>query len=312
MQDYSHRSRSRSPHRHERRHPPSHRSRSSSHHSRLLPFGARELSRHDLEVYRPMFALYLDIQKRLDIESLDEDEVKGRWKSFVGKWNRGELAEGWYDPHTLEKAKASVSNDDAHGNGGGRTDEDGAEYGPALPRPLGTSKDTGHNASRGHSATIPSMPDLRARDEQAEEDAALARDRYREDLRHQRTLERKWQKERLDEISPRAEAGTRERQLEKKKEKAESNRAFAASKDAGDVVLRDADIMGDEDSLGELKRMQKENEKRKNEREIRKEELLRARRAEREARLAGLKEKEDRTMAMFKEIARARFGGGTE
>ena len=68
--------------------------------------------------------------------------------------------------------------------------------------------------------------------------------------------------------------------------------------------------MGDEDSLGELKRMQKENERRKNEREIRKEEALRARRAEREARLAGMKEKEDRTMAMFKDIAKARFGGG--
>ena len=33
-----------------------------------------------------MFALYLDIQKQLDIEELDEAEVKGRWKSFVNKW----------------------------------------------------------------------------------------------------------------------------------------------------------------------------------------------------------------------------------
>lgn len=123
-------------------------------------------------------------------------------------------------------------------------------------------------------------------------------------------LDRKDQKARLDELAPRAEAGTRERQLEKKQEIADSNRAFAASKDAGgDVELRDADVMGDEDSLGEVKRMKKENERRKNEREIRKEEILRARKAEREVRLAGLKEKEDRTMQMFKEIARARFGG---
>ena len=33
-----------------------------------------------------MFALYLDIQKQLDIEDLSEAEVKGRWKSFVNKW----------------------------------------------------------------------------------------------------------------------------------------------------------------------------------------------------------------------------------
>jgi hypothetical protein len=33
-----------------------------------------------------MFALYLDIQKQKYIDDLDEDEVRGRWKSFVGKW----------------------------------------------------------------------------------------------------------------------------------------------------------------------------------------------------------------------------------
>jgi len=158
-------------------------------------------------------------------------------------------------------------------------------------------------------ASIPSLQDLRARDEQAEEDAASTREKYREDIREDRKLDRNLQKERLDELAPRAAAGTHERQLEKKKEKADSNRAFATSKDAGDMDLRDADVMGDEDSLGEVKRMKTEHERRKNERELRKEEILRARRAEREARLAGMKEKEDRTMAMFKEIAQARFGG---
>jgi DNA phosphorothioation-dependent restriction protein DptG len=33
-----------------------------------------------------MFAVYLDIQKQLDLEDLEENEVKGRWKSFVNKW----------------------------------------------------------------------------------------------------------------------------------------------------------------------------------------------------------------------------------
>jgi hypothetical protein len=51
-----------------------------------LPFSASSLSRHDLAKFRPMFALYLDIQKNLLIEDLPEDEVKGRWKSFIGKW----------------------------------------------------------------------------------------------------------------------------------------------------------------------------------------------------------------------------------
>lgn len=51
-----------------------------------LPFGARSLWKRDLDWYRPLFAVYLDVQKRLDIESLNERELIGRWKSFIGKW----------------------------------------------------------------------------------------------------------------------------------------------------------------------------------------------------------------------------------
>jgi len=46
------------------------------------------------------------------------------------------------------------------------------------------------------------------------EDAATRMD----DIRYARKLDRKEQKAALDELVPRAEAGTRERQLEKKKE----------------------------------------------------------------------------------------------
>ncbi|TPR09960.1 Fork head domain family protein [Aspergillus niger] len=56
-----------------------------------------------------MFDMYLDIQKGIIMDDLAEDEVKGRWKSFMRKWNRGELAEGWYDPATLEKARTNLA-----------------------------------------------------------------------------------------------------------------------------------------------------------------------------------------------------------
>lgn len=51
-----------------------------------LPFQAQPLGRSDLETYRPMFELYLDIQKQKVMENMPEQELKGRWKSFVGKW----------------------------------------------------------------------------------------------------------------------------------------------------------------------------------------------------------------------------------
>ena len=78
--------RSRSPNRD--RHHRSHRRRNKSPRGQLdqLPLGARPLSKHDLDSYRGLLGLYLDLQKQLDIDELSIDEVKGRWKSFYGKW----------------------------------------------------------------------------------------------------------------------------------------------------------------------------------------------------------------------------------
>ena len=83
MSDHERR-RSKSPDRHDRkqrrRTPP-------STEPRPLPFGVRGLSRHhDLEGYRPLFGLYLDVQKRIELADLEDHEAKGRWKSFVNKW----------------------------------------------------------------------------------------------------------------------------------------------------------------------------------------------------------------------------------
>lgn len=64
------------------KHPPSgHRSAAAS-----LPFGAIGITTKDLDHYRALFGLYLDMQKKLDIDELERTELKGRFKSFVGKW----------------------------------------------------------------------------------------------------------------------------------------------------------------------------------------------------------------------------------
>jgi hypothetical protein len=51
-----------------------------------LPLNAQHISKSDLPRFHALFALYLDVQKRIAIEDIDEREVKGRWKSFVKKW----------------------------------------------------------------------------------------------------------------------------------------------------------------------------------------------------------------------------------
>jgi hypothetical protein len=266
---------------------------------------------------RNLFSEYLDVQKRLEIDALAPDEVKGRFKSFVGKWNRGELAEGWYDPtylatvnaryaaHPSEPSRITLATErrqtsshvepEARGMSARHDsdEDDDDDFGPALP-----------SARRKAGVAIPNIQDLQHR---RELDTEAREDRFA-DARHERKQERKQQKERLDELVPRAEAGTRERQLEKKREAAAGNRAFAEAQTAGVAEVDDKDLMGGDEGVDNYKAQLKVQATKKNEREIRKEEILRARAAEREERLAEHRQKEEKTMDMLRALAKQRFG----
>lgn len=300
-------SRSRSPYRNKHHHHHHHRHhRDRSPRAQRLPFDSGHLHKRDLEAFRPLLAEYLDLQKHLNVRDLTEDEVKGRWKSFLRKWNAGELAEGWYDPEMKRRAykratdtnagsavvKSKATAQQAAYNGEESEDDDG--YGPALP-----------DTARLSGPAVPSVQDLQHRQELNEED----RSAHLASLRYDRKADRQQQKERLEELVPRADPGSRERQLEKKREVTASNREFADAKEGGADEVGEGDLMGD-DGGDDYKRQLKEKERQKNEREIRKEEVLRARAAEREERLAKSRAKEEKTMDMLREIARVRFGGG--
>lgn len=120
-------------------------------------------------------------------------------------------------------------------------------------------------------------------------------------------VDRKEQKAALDELVPRAEAGTRERQLEKKKEVNEKMKSFR-EKSPGAAEVPDTELMGGGDGIEGYKKQKQDFERKKNEREIRKEEILRARMAEREERLQEYRAKEEGTMSMLKALAKQRFG----
>lgn len=77
--------RSRSPRREDDSHRHKRRSRSPAKPVEL-PYNAKPLSRRQYDEYRPMFQSYLDIQKQIQLDDLDEREAKGRWKSFVSRW----------------------------------------------------------------------------------------------------------------------------------------------------------------------------------------------------------------------------------
>ncbi|KAI0554063.1 hypothetical protein F4679DRAFT_395192 [Xylaria curta] len=353
------RSQSRSPARHHRRdgHPNSSRHDSTvpnQRHAPKLPYNARSLSRSiDLDAFRPFFARYLDVQKQIDIKRLDEREVRGRWKSFVSKWNNGELAEGWYRPETFEDIMLDTQGARRRESTGARStsqerrrdhslgpirdmhtsqseDQDGArdragadlrshdteeggedddDYGPTLPPQgdLGHAMSNSNSLSRtGHGPGIPTLSDLTLRRELEASD----RDDARALLRQERKADRTLQKERLDELAPRADPGSQARRLEKRREVRDANASFANAKSSNEMPdLPDADLMGaDGGGIEEFKRLRREAERQKTEREVRREEILRAKREEREDRIKEYREREAHTVDMLREIAKSRFG----
>jgi hypothetical protein len=233
--------------------------------------------------------------------------------------NRGELAEGWYEPKMLEKARSNPAPEEPPKNFNpraspryGNTDsEEDDDYGPELPKGNQMNTTPQANAIK-HGPSIANMQDLQVKREMESEVTEKARQRSSEAIRHERRADRNLQKERLDEIAPRAPAGTRERQLEKKREAADSNRSFAAAAhDNTEADVKDSDLMGDDGGgIEDLKRMKRVEERKRSEREVRREENQAAKRAETEERVKAMREREEKTMGLLREIARARFGGG--
>ncbi|KAH8666360.1 hypothetical protein BX600DRAFT_435767 [Xylariales sp. PMI_506] len=302
-----------------------------------LPYSAQPLSKSSLAIFRPLLARYLEVQKNKDIDDLDEREVRGRWKSFVAKWNDGTLAEGWYDPELFEQTRSQAAAEGSQGRQEKRApsptpaasdgspremtaardsrrdsydeddDEEGDDdYGPILPgthRHKTSSRDNGTTAAR-HGPEIPSLQDLEVRREVDNEDRL---ERIAQ-LRLERKADRAEQKARLEELVPRAEAGTRERQLEKKREVNDKMKSFRERSPGQAAEVNETELMGGGDSIDEYKRMKAATERKKTEREIRREEIARARAEERDQRLQEYKEKEDKAMVLLKELAKQRFG----
>lgn len=213
-------------------------------------------------------------------------------------------------------------------------DEDEDDYGPVLPKYGQLDRYEGGRAGQSSGPTIPTMQDLELRKgmsgfhclvlvvllllilgccylaESAFEDAIAALEdsqkQYRAEVRSHRSELRHME----NEVAPRAEPGTHERKMEKRREAAAANRAFAESRrGASPDGAPEDELMGSADNdLDAIKRARATEQRKKNEREIRREEILRARAAEREERLQQYRQKEDETIGWLKSLAKQRFG----
>jgi hypothetical protein len=210
-----------------------------------------------------------------------------------------ETAQAYQAPTPQRQKRASPEYKSQYTAAHSEDDEDDDDFGPAPP--------TAAQRRKGHGPTVPRLDDLTYRNETLSEDRARNRSDHAESTRHDRKTERAAQKAALDALAPRADPGTRERQLEKKRDLTSTLHSFREAKEAGDVEVADTELMGD-DGIDMYKRKKKEEERKKSEREIRREEIERARAAERDERLAEMREKEGKTMEFLKQIAKERFG----
>ena len=190
-----------------------------------------------------------------------------------------------------------------------RHDSDSDSVGPALPPSVQNS-----------GPSIPTFADLQLRNGSSESDLSepqlteilpesreTDRAERLEDTRYERKMDRRTQKARLEEMAPRADPGSHERRLEKKRETTTTLKDYRNAKDGGDADVGDADLLG-EDEVNTFKKQKNEMQRKKNERELRREEIMRARAAEWEERLAERKAKEDRTMQHYQALVKERFG----
>ncbi|KAL8991885.1 MAG: hypothetical protein Q9188_007683 [Gyalolechia gomerana] len=233
-----------------------------------------------------MFALYLDIQKHLVLEEMDEREVSA-----------ADIHDDHIPPYPSELGREVNARD------GNSDDEEDDGFGPALPSSSYAPPET---ARRGKQSgpSIPNIQDLQEQRELAHESSL----RNRSTLRQARKSDLRLQKQQLEDLAPRALPGTKDRQLERKADVRASNNSFANSKsDNTFVEMAEADLMGEEGMDG-FKKKKAEEERKKNDREVRREEILRARREKREERVKAYREKEERTMEGLVALARARFG----
>ncbi|KAL1905959.1 hypothetical protein Sste5344_008218 [Sporothrix stenoceras] len=286
-----------------------------------LPHAARPLvARADYSKFTPVFALYLSQEKQIRLSDLEEKaktdprkdrEVQSRWRRFVDKWNAHELDDKWYDPQLFLRAikgTADVKRTDAVEEEDDDDEDDSgsdSDYGPALPPAEGEL--VSRSTTRHAGPAIPSRADLDERRALEEED----REAERSALKLARRADRAEQRERLEDLVPRAAAGTRERKLEKKKELNEKMRGFRDRSPGGEV--NDDELMGDDGGASQRSIQDKKEEAelaaaKRTFWQLRREEEQRARDQELEERRMQYRAREEETMDMLRELARQRFG----
>ncbi|KAI8823060.1 uncharacterized protein EV422DRAFT_565922 [Fimicolochytrium jonesii] len=270
--------------------------------------GQRKLSEDDYFAKSTEFQTWLRLEKKQYFEELSGKEARslfekvcmGTSREFVKRWNRGKLDKKYYEGIASSEVPAAD-----------RTKHQW-KFKNLAQEELVSARDSVDSLTQ--SSQLFNRPMTR---EEAKSNAIAARartalerdndlDRQEDDRNRQRRENRDMRKNNevvMDELLPKATG--REAQIEKRR----AQNAYHKQERDVDVELNDADLLGGgsrgagDTSLESVRRQQARREERRN-----------AFRDEKASAMAGKVQayaaKEDATMAMFKQMAQNRFGGG--
>ncbi|GAC92857.1 hypothetical protein PHSY_000414 [Pseudozyma hubeiensis SY62] len=285
-----------------------------------LPFDASPLTSDDYFIRSSEFKHWLSSSKQLYLDEISSASARRYFDRFVRRWNAGRLDDPYYSGtirsldssagktrhkwsftthqgYASEKAKLELMKDsiDTLTNGDSR----GAREARDAERRTKRSHNT-EDSERGSQAR-PSTVAQRQFD----------REHQRDLDRISSSQDRKRLRQDAADMAEEQEGKStgRERTMEKRREINADKRAFAESRRPDGLELDDRDIYDDERKAG--RGDEDARNRGRSKREQARQERLEERKEELQGRVDEMKRKEDKTMDMFKAMARERFGGGS-
>ncbi|KAI9512894.1 hypothetical protein F5148DRAFT_972902 [Russula earlei] len=273
--------------------------------SRHLPGDAEPITDSDYFIKSSEFRVWLKEEKRKYFDELSGDKARRYFHKFVREWNRGRLDKSLYagvDP-SQQSAKSQTAYKWAFASKRTKAEDDtlhaaraeiaAATYG-SDQGPLTTLSD--RRSKRVQGPTLPPQADRILARESAEEQAAAEREYHRK-------RDRAEARDRVEDMVGPREVG-RERMLEKKRERRESDRTFRERADEG-LEMDEGTLMGGGDSFkAQIARRDAARARFEKKRESGREE----RTSESRERAAAMREKDKATMDMFMQMAKEKYG----
>ncbi|KDR85905.1 hypothetical protein GALMADRAFT_235057 [Galerina marginata CBS 339.88] len=273
-----------------------------------LPKGVSPISEADYFQKSDEFRLWLKEEKGKYFDGLSGDRARSYFRKFVKAWNRGKLADTYYDGIAPGSMLATTNTSYKWSFASkSRVDEDALRAARAEVGAATYGKDPKFSSSGHHTTASGSRPSGSGRVQgpamPSAADLTLARELTKEQLDEERSYKRKRDKleakERIEDMVGPKPVG-REGMLEKKRAKREGDRTFREKGDEG-LELDESTLMGGGDSFRDQLARRDMSKKRYEQKNDEKQNAIRER-------SSAFREKEKATMDMFQQLAKQRFG----